>query len=123
MDAIQTKLKIARMEIEAIIKKHDLGSIIILHTPGMSEFFYDIRPSYSCAWIEGEVFRMKSKLEQYNGDKERREYEQTMTAQMFDAFAEQLNGAAGMFIPISQLVTNATRAEHTPGEFVPDTEH
>lgn len=48
----QQRLKRARIEIEAVLQRHDLAGVVVLHTPGMSEFFYQITPSYSVCWIE-----------------------------------------------------------------------
>jgi hypothetical protein len=68
----QQRLKIARVEIEAVLKKHDLSGVVVLHTPGMAEFFYDIQPSYSCVWLDEAVpmLRIKSKVADYGGDGE-----------------------------------------------------
>jgi Domain of unknown function (DUF4326) len=30
----QQRLKVARVEIEAVIRKHDLAGVVVLHTPG-----------------------------------------------------------------------------------------
>ena len=66
----QGRLKISRTEIEAVLKKHDLAGAVVLHTPGMSEFFYDISPSYSCVRIDeaAKTVHVKSKLADYGGD-------------------------------------------------------
>lgn len=48
----QQRLKLARAKIEGILKEHDLAGVVVLHTPGMTEFFHDVTPSYSCAWID-----------------------------------------------------------------------
>lgn len=41
------KLKIAADEIKEILKKHDIGGSVILHTPGYGEHVLKIDPSYS----------------------------------------------------------------------------
>lgn len=41
------KLKIAMEEIKAILKKHDIGACVMLHTPGHMEYLNHIDPSYS----------------------------------------------------------------------------
>lgn len=118
----QQRLKIARTEIEAILKKHDLAGVIVLHTPGMSEFFYDIRPSYSCAWIDESVpmVRVKSKLADYNGDAQAQQHDQAATANMARSIADNLDGARAMFGPIALIIDRACQADHTDGAFVPD---
>lgn len=118
----QQRLKVARIEIEAILKKHDLAGAVTLHTPGMSEFFYDIRPSYSCAWIDeaAGILRVKSKLVDYGGDVQRQQMEQACTAQMLHSMADDLASAAKMFNDCSRVVDRVTRSEHSRGEHVPD---
>lgn len=118
----QQRLKIARLEIEAVLKKHDLAGCVALHTPGMAEFFYDIRPSYSCAWIDDSLsmLRMKSKLADYGGDVDRQKMEQACTAQMLRSMSDCLADAAEMFGGCADVVDHVARAEHTRGDIVPD---
>lgn len=67
----QARLKVARAEIEAIIQKHDLAGAVVLHTPGMAEWFYQVNPSYSCPHIDEQAgtVRMKSLLAEHGGDR------------------------------------------------------
>lgn len=63
------KLKSAMEEIKAILAKHDIGAMVVLHTPGHSEFLNKLNPSYSCIIQNGDHIRFKSKLADYGGDK------------------------------------------------------
>lgn len=118
----QQRLKIARAEIEGILKKHDLAGVVVLHTPGMTEFFYDVTPSYSCVWIDEAAARLrtKSKLTDYGGDKEAQLRDQAATANMIHGLAEDLASAAGMFGSIAPFIDRALRAEHTGPVHKPD---
>lgn len=118
----QPRLKIARTEIEAVLRKHDLAGVVVLHTPGMSEFFYDIRPSYSCVWIDeaARVVRVKSLVADYGDDRAAQLHDQAATANMAAAIADNLMHAAGMFSDVREIVDCATRAEHSGPTFVPD---
>jgi hypothetical protein len=118
----QPRLKIARAEIEAVLQKHDLAGAVVLHTPGMAEFFYRITPSYSCVWIDESVpmLRMKSKLADYGGDRDAQVRDQAATANMAASLAGELRHAAEMFGGVDRIVSTAARAEHTEPEFVPD---
>lgn len=50
------KLKMAMDEIKATIKKYDIAGVVIIHTPGYSEYLNAVSPSYSCAKInKGEL--------------------------------------------------------------------
>jgi hypothetical protein len=118
----QQRLKIARAEIEAVLRKHDLGGAVVLHTPGMTEFFYDIRPSYSCAWIDdaAQTVRIKSKLADYSGDQAAQRHDQAATANMLHGLGFDLGKAAVMFLDVAKHVDRVIGAEHTGSVFVSD---
>lgn len=118
----QQRLKIARAEIEGILKKHDLGGVVVLHTPGMTEFFYDITPSYSCVWIDekAQMVRIRSMATDYGGDREAQARDRAATANMMHGFADSLANAAGMFGSIAPLIDELVGAEHTDGVHTPD---
>lgn len=119
----QARLKIARAEIEAVLKRHDLGGAVVLHTPGMAEFFYDVQPSYSCAWIDqaAGIVRMKSKAADYAGDVDAQLRDQAATAQLFNALGMDCSKAGLMFLDVSDVVDKAFNVEaHTAGGLVPD---
>lgn len=63
------KLKKAMEEIKEILAKHDIGAMVVLHTPGHSEFLNKLNPSYSCIIQNGDHIRFRSKLADYDGDK------------------------------------------------------
>lgn len=119
----QRKLKIARLEIEAVLAKHDLAGVVVLHTPGMVEFFYNIRPSYSIVTFDeatGAV-RVRSKLERdYGGDATRQQHDQVASSNMTASLADSLWSSARMFAGIDGIVSKALGAEHTDAQFVPD---
>jgi hypothetical protein len=118
----QRRLKIARLEIEAILKKHDLAGVVVLHTPGMAEVFYDVEPSYSCLRINdkaGEV-RVRSKLADYGGDTAAQRLGQAATANMAASLADSLGHVAVMFMEVAEVVDRATKAEHTETTYVAD---
>jgi hypothetical protein len=118
----QQRLKIARAEIEAVLKKHDLAGVVVLHTPGMAEFFHDIRPSYSCAWIDDAagIARARSVLADYGGDKQRQAHDRVATANMAACLFDGLWRAAGTFGAVSEAVDKHFQAEHTAGRHVAD---
>ena len=118
----QQRLKVARTEIEAILRKHDLAGVVVLHTPGMTEFFYDVRPSYSCAWIDEaqQRVRVKSLGADYNGDHKAQLHDQAASANLFHGLASDLSSAASMFVSVAQIVDRTVRAQHTPAVHVAD---
>lgn len=101
----QQRLKVARAEIEAVLKKHDLAGVVTLHTPGMTEFFYDITPSYSCVWID---------------EKEAQVRDQAASANMIHGLAQDLLSAASMFGSLAHFVSRTLNAEHTAATYRSD---
>lgn len=118
----QARLKIARTEIEAVLKKHDLAGAVVLHTPGMSEFFYDISPSYSCVRIDeaAKTVHVKSKLADYGGDAVAQLHDQAASANMLRALYDGMENAALMFGYAGMYVDKAVTATHTEGVHTPD---
>lgn len=45
-------LKMAAMEIEEILKKHDCAGIVQLFEPGFNEMLFHINPTFSCADLD-----------------------------------------------------------------------
>lgn len=119
----QQRLKIARTKIEAVLAEHDLAGVVVLHTPGMAEFFYRITPSYSVCWIDeaAGILRLKSKLDSdHGGDVALQRHDQAATANMTAALAGELAHAALMFLEVGRVVSEKLRAEHTGPTFTPD---
>ena len=118
----QARLKLARLEIEAILQKHDLAGAVVLHTPGMAEWFYQANPSYSCLTIDeaAGLARVRSKLADYGGDQVAQLHDLTATANMVAAIFGNLHHGARMFLEVQKLVDRATNAEHQDPVFIAD---
>lgn len=118
----QARLKVARAEIEAIIQKHDLAGAVVLHTPGMAEWFYQVNPSYSVLHVDEQAgtARVKSRLVDYGGRRQLQLLDQACTANMVASLASELRLGAGMFAFLQRVVDHAAHAEHTPATFVAD---
>ena len=89
-NASHPKLKQARAEIEAILKKHDIGGWCILHAPSHAELFMDINPSYSKLQGTFPVIRVHSKLEDYGGDQQAQIADLSATVNMINMMSEGL---------------------------------
>lgn len=119
----QKRLKVARAEIEAILQRHDLAGVVVLHTPGMSEFFYQVNPSYSVVHLDEKrgAVRVRSRLaEDYAGNAAAQLHDQAASANMTAALADGLSGAAAMFQDVQAIVDKALSATHTDAAFTPD---
>lgn len=64
------KLKKAAEDIKKILKQYDIAGLVVLHTPGFSEFICQVSPSYSCVTLEGDHLRIKAKKTDYPNKKQ-----------------------------------------------------
>lgn len=113
MTTSEAKLKTAIEEIKKILSKHDIGAMVVLHTPGHSEFLLNVSPSYSCATFIEDKLRVKTNLDiDFNGDKNARTKKVTDTANMLHHLTSTTVHCADSLLKISQLVDKATGAEH-----------
>lgn len=65
-------LEQAADEIEAVIKKHDLGGLIILANPQRTVFRHLLDPSWSCAKVGDNGLHIRSKRVDYATEEEQR---------------------------------------------------
>lgn len=107
------KLKKAAEEIKSILDKYDIAAMVVLHTPGHSEYLIKINPSYSCAFIDGEMLRVRAKLqEHFNGDKKAWEKKVSDTANMLRLLSETSGHLTISVMEMSKIVDERVNAEH-----------
>jgi len=103
-------------EIKAILSKHDIAGMVVLHTPGNSEYFLKINPSYSCAFIDGEMLRVRARIQKdFNGDKKAWEKKVSDTSNMLSLLTETSGYLALSVAEMSKLVDEKIDAEHSDG--------
>jgi hypothetical protein len=111
------KLKTAMEEIKAILAKHDIGAMVVLHTPGHSEFLNKLNPSYSCIIQTGDHIRFKSKLADYGGDKKAWQKKTTDSLNLLQCITETAGNVLIPLFEFTQKLENALDAENNPGGF------
>jgi len=110
------KLKKAMEEMKAIIKKYDIAALIVLHTPGDSEYLNAITPSYSCMKWNGDELRIRAKLkEDFNGDKKAMEEKLAATSNMLRLLAEVGGQQLLSIMKVSDFVDELLGSIHTDG--------
>lgn len=110
------KLKAVMEKIKALLNENDIAGIVVLHTPpGDSEYLIRIDPSYSCAKIEGDQMRMRSKLADYGGDRKKQEQQMKDTANMLRILSEVGGMITMNMIDASTMMDKAVGAEHFGG--------
>ncbi len=108
------KLKMAIREIEGVLARHDIAGLIVLHTPGNTEYLLKLNPSYSCCKVEGEGLRIKASKDDY-GSAEKRDLAIKDTSNMLSALAETTGIQAMMLYKVSDSLDEIVGADHTSG--------
>jgi hypothetical protein len=119
-NANQKKLKAARAEIEAVLKRHDIAGFVTLHAPGWGETFWNIWPSHSILAGDFPAIRIKSKLADHGGDSAKQRESQAQTAQMIHSIATSMGGCAMQFLDLADILNSKLGAEHVDKAFMPD---
>lgn len=110
------KLRSAMAEIKEIIKKHDIGAVVVLHTPGYGEDYIKIDPSYSCTKVavtmKGEaVVNITTK----NTPKEQKQQMLTDTVNMFGIMCDLVGEKAMFVIDIMEELRKKLDIDEGPG--------
>jgi hypothetical protein len=117
------KLKKAMEEMKAIIKKYDIAALIVLHSPGNSEYLNAITPSYSCMKWNGDELRIRAKLkEDFNGDKKSMEEKLAATSNMLRLLSEVGGQQLLSIMKVSDFVDELLGSKHTDGDHTSHTE-
>ena len=109
------KLLEARDRIRAVLNELDIAGHVILHNaPGSVEIFIKFDPSYSKISFDPPVVRVRSKIEDYNGDADAQRRDLEATASLVHCFAESLATNAMMMLDLSKVIDEKVDARHTP---------
>ena len=118
------KLKEAMASITAILTEQDIAGYVVLHEPGFSEYRLQIDPSWSVLRMIGEEgIRLRSKLEDYDGDLERQHKEIEATTNLLRHLADLLPMHAKVFEALHSKVCELMEVEHTGGRHTPHRPH
>jgi hypothetical protein len=108
------KLKNAMEEIKAVLKKHDIGASVILHTPGFTEYLNHIDTSYSCLTFEGDQLRIQTKGRSYQ--------HKTDSINMVSHFAEISTMMGDGYTNLLKMIQEKVQVDETPGNHTGHTE-
>ena len=110
------KLKKAMEQIKVILEEHDIAASVILHTPGHSEYFNKINPSYSCVSFEGEKLKIQARLtEDFNGNKETLKETISNTSNMLKLLSDVTGRMSLSFFEISDELAEVVSSQHFYG--------
>jgi hypothetical protein len=114
------KLKEVMARISAILAEEDIAAYVVLHEPGFSECLLAVEPTWSCLRMIGEEgIRLRSKLEDYGGDRERQHKEIEATTNLLRHLADLLPAHAQVFEALHSKVAELMVVEHTEGVHTP----
>lgn len=119
-DPNHAKLKAARAEIEAILKKHDIAGHCVLHAPGWCEDFWSLWPSYSVLQGDFPLIRLKSVAATYGGDTQRMTADRANTAQMVHGIGTSLAQSGLQWLELANVLNNKLGATHVDMGHLPD---
>lgn len=110
--------------IRAILKEEDIAGYVVLHEPGHSEYFLGFDPSWSVVQLErdedGNVgIRLRSKLEEYGGDKDRQKRDLEASLNMLHHLEHQLPIHAGIFGALLERAGELMEIKHGEAVHVP----
>jgi hypothetical protein len=54
------KLKTAMEEIKVILRKHDIGAVVMLASPTHTEYLYELGPTWACVQVQGDQIRVRA---------------------------------------------------------------
>lgn len=115
------KLKKAMEDIKAVLNKYDIAAMVVLHTPGHSEYLMRIDPTYSCAKTDGDSIRIKAKIKDFP-DKKAWEERVSNTSNMLSLLGEVGGRTSINIMEVSKQLDKIVDAEHFDGGHTSHTE-
>lgn len=101
-------------EIKAVLKKNDIAGVVVLHTPGFSEFLNSVSPTYSCAKVENGVLKIKGNREHFP-DKQAQNDSLKNTSNMLHHLSKITATSALNLLEASKFVDKLVDATHFGG--------
>lgn len=109
------KLKKVMEEIKTIINRQDIAAFILLHSPGYTEYYNKVNPSYSCALIEGDQLRVRIKQSELPGGKEQAQKLAEGTYNMITLMTDMLVQHAHGYLQLQESLKDKWGGEEGPG--------
>lgn len=118
------KLKRIAAQIKKILKDNDVAGLVVLHTPGNSEYVTEITPSYAALkWrpkMDG--IDVLGKAAHYGNDKAKRDKAVADTANMLDLLSITSGNQVIMIMELAELVKKTWGDDHGPTDHTSDTQ-
>jgi hypothetical protein len=110
------KLKTAMEEIKAVVKKHDIAALVVLHTPEFSEYLFAIDPTYSAMRFTDRPGEIRIKTDSKEMGKEVAEKFAQDTSNMITHFQDQLDAMSTMIDYLAGILDRVWKTERIEGK-------
>lgn len=116
------KLKKVISEIEKILKENDVAGMVVVHTPGNTEYLLKLDASYSAATVEAnQKIRVKAMMSEFP-TKEDWVRKVTDTSNMLSMISEAAGLITLSVMDLSTQLDKTVNAEHTKTRHTGDNE-
>lgn len=114
------KLKEAMAEIKTVLEKHDIAAYVVLYENHLSEFLLKIDPSWGLCRFEGQGIRFRSKLTEFDGNREAQKNATEVSIGMFRHFADCCHRDGANFERMLDMLAQHFEITHSYGQITPD---
>jgi hypothetical protein len=120
------KLKAVMEEIKPILAKHDLAGCVFLYDNDKGEYFHRLDTKKGVIRMqktpEGELLRFRSKLADFNGDKEAQKQATEHSVGTLRVLCDMMGNSFMMLEGVYQQISQHIDIEHTEGVHTPHEE-
>lgn len=109
------KLKKAMDQIKSILKENDIAGVVVLHTPGFSEYLIKIDPTYSCARLMPDGSGVRLKTKGLDIPKKKKRQMLTDTCNMLHHLSNTSGETAMSLFEVSKMIDQKLKSEHEGG--------
>ncbi len=103
------------VEIKKILDDYDVAGIVVIHTPGNTEYLAKLETGYSACKVDGEKLHVRAKLEDFQGNKAARDKKLADTSNMFKMLTETTIEVVYPLVTVSDELDKKLGAEHSDG--------
>jgi hypothetical protein len=109
------RLKKIMEEIKEILVENDIAGAVVIQEPGFSEYAVHFRPSWSCLEWEDNQVRFKAKLEDFGGDREKRDKTIADTLNMIHHLGESSGIVSKQMVSLENFLKTRIKFDHFGG--------
>lgn len=109
------KLKKAMEQIKTVLKEHDIAGVVVIHTPGFSEYLNHLDTSYSCAHVSPDGGKITVRLKRSEVGQAKAKQLAEDTYNMIVHLSRVTVGNAAVYIDCYELLKDRWGGEEEDG--------